>query len=124
MKAEDQTVQEGTIERLSVAPHEGKIITLPLTAFELQANTDYYLNLTVCQKEERSYAPAGHEIKKVQIPMQIRKDGFSVRETADKLQVTEGQGGLTVQNSRVTAKFSTVFGKLSFLWKRWKRISD
>ena len=112
VKAEDQTVQEGTIERLSVAPHEGKIITLPFTAFELQANTDYYLNLTVCQKEERSYAPAGHEIKKVQIPMQIRKDEFSVRETADKLQVTEGQGVLTVQNSRVTAKFSTVFGKL------------
>ena len=44
--------------------------------------------------------------------MQIRKDGFSVRETADKLQVTEEQGGLTVENSRVTAKFSTVFGKL------------
>ena len=112
VKAEDQTIQDGTVEGLSVAPHEGKIITLPITAFELQENTDYYLNLTVCQKEERNYAPAGYEIKKVQIPMQIRKDGFSVRETADKLQVTEGQGVLTVENSRVTAKFSTVFGKL------------
>lgn len=112
VKAEDQTIQDGIVEGLSVAPHEGKIITLPITAFELQENTDYYLNLTVCQKEERNYAPAGYEIKKVQIPMQIRKDGFSVRETADKLQVTEGQGGLTVENSRVTAKFSTVFGKL------------
>ena len=112
VKAEDQMIQDGTVEGLSVAPHEGKIITLPITAFELQENTDYYLNLTVCQKEERNYAQAGYEIKKVQIPMQIRKDGFSVRETADKLQVTEGQGGLTVENSRVTAKFSTVFGKL------------
>ena len=112
VKAEDQMIQDGTVEGLSVAPHEGKIITLPITAFELQENTDYYLNLTVCQKEERNYAPAGYEIKKVQIPMQIRKDEFSVRETADKLQVTEGQGVLTVQNSRVTAKFSTVFGKL------------
>ena len=112
VKAEDQTIQDGTVEGLSVAPHEGKIIALPITAFELQENTDYYLNLTVCQKEERNYAPAGYEIKKVQIPMQIRKDGFSVRETADKLQVTEEQGGLTVENSRVTAKFSTVFGKL------------
>ena len=112
VKAEDQTIQDGTVEGLSVVPHEGKIITLPITAFELQENTDYYLNLTVCQKEERNYAPAGYEIKKVQIPMQIRKDGFSVRETADKLQVTEGQGVLTVENSRVTAKFSTVFGKL------------
>lgn len=112
VKAEDQTIQDGIVEGLSVAPHEGKIIALPITAFELQENTDYYLNLTVCQKEERNYVPAGYEIKKVQIPMQIRKDGFSVRETADKLQVTEGQGGLTVENSRVTAKFSTVFGKL------------
>lgn len=112
VKAEDQTIQDGIVEGLSVAPHEGKIITLPITAFELQENTDYYLNLTVCQKEERNYAPAGYVIKKVQIPMQIRKDGFSVRETADKLQVTEGQGVLTVENSRVTAKFSTVFGKL------------
>ena len=112
VKAEDQTIQDGIVEGLSVAPHEGKIIALPITAFELQENTDYYLNLTVCQKEERNYAPAGYEIKKVQIPMQIRKDGFSVRETADKLQVTERQGGLTVENSRVTAKFSTVFGKL------------
>lgn len=112
VKAEDQMIQDGTVEGLSVAPREGKIIALPITAFELQENTDYYLNLTVCQKEERNYAPAGYEIKKVQIPMQIRKDGFSVRETADKLQVTEEQGGLTVENSRVTAKFSTVFGKL------------
>ena len=112
VKAEDQMIQDGTVEGLSVAPHEGKIIALPITAFELQENTDYYLNLTVCQKEERNYAPAGYEIKKVQIPMQIRKDGFSGRETADKLQVTEEQGGLTVENSRVTAKFSTVFGKL------------
>lgn len=112
VKAEDQMIQDGTVEGLSVAPHEGKIIALSITAFELQENTDYYLNLTVCQKEERNYAPAGYEIKKVQIPMQIRKDGFSVRETADKLQVTEEQGGLTVENSRVTAKFSTVFGKL------------
>ena len=112
VKAEDQMIQDGTVEGLSVAPHEGKIIALPITAFELQENTDYYLNLTVCQKEERNYAPAGYEIKKVQIPMQIRKDGFSVRETADKLQVIEEQGGLTVENSRVTAKFSTVFGKL------------
>ena len=91
VKAEDQMIQDGTVEGLSVAPHEGKIIALPITAFELHENTDYYLNLTVCQKEERNYAPAGYEIKKVQIPMQIRKDGFSVRETADKLQVTEEQ---------------------------------
>lgn len=112
VKAEELTVQEGIVEELSIAPHESKVITLPIVPFELQANTDYYLNLTVCQKEDKIYAPAGHEIKKVQIPMEIRRDEFAVRETADKLKVTKTQGVLTVENSQVTVKFSTVFGRL------------
>ena len=112
VKAEELTVQEGIVEELPIAPHESKVITLPIVPFELQANTDYYLNLTVCQKEDTIYAPAGHEIKKVQIPMEIRRDEFAVRETADKLKVTKTQGVLTVENSQVTVKFSTVFGRL------------
>ena len=83
-----------------------------LAPFELQANTDYYINLTVCQKEDSLFAPAGHEIKKVQIPMQIRRDEFSVREAADPLRVSDRAGILTVENSLVKARFSTVFGKL------------
>lgn len=121
VKAEDQMIQDGTVEGLSVAPHEGKIIALPITAFELQENTDYYLNLTVCQKEERNYAPAGYEIKKVQIPMQIRKDGFSVRETADKLQVTEEQGAYC-RKQPCDSKIQYCIWKIDFFWKRWKSI--
>ena len=59
VKAEDQTIQDGIVERLSVAPHEGKIIALPITAFELQENTDYYLNLTVCQKKKETMHQQG-----------------------------------------------------------------
>ena len=120
VKAEDLTVQEGIVEELSVAPHESKVITLPIVPFELQANTDYYLNLTVCQKEDKIYALAGHEIKKVQIPMEIRRDEFVVRETADKLKVTKAQGVLTVENSQVTVKFNTVFGRLLSFGKEGK----
>ena len=112
LQAENQIVQEGVVENLFVAPHEKKTITLPIAEFEVQANTDYYLTLTVCQKTDTGYALAGHEIKKVQIPLQIRKDEFAVRKVADKLQVSESQGMLTVKNSCITAKFSTVFGKL------------
>ena len=77
LQAENQIVQEGVVENLFVAPHEKKTITLPINEFEVQANTDYYLTLTVCQKADTRYALAGHEIKKVQIPLQIRKDEFA-----------------------------------------------
>lgn len=110
--AEDVAIQEGWITDLAVAPHDSTVLTLPIAPFELQANTDYYINLTVCQKEDSLFAPAGHEIKKVQIPMQIRRDEFSVREAADPLRVSDRAGILTVENSLVKARFSTVFGKL------------
>ncbi|MFR5116713.1 MAG: beta-galactosidase domain 4-containing protein [Eubacterium sp.] len=110
--AEDVAIQEGWITDLAVAPHDSTVLTLPIASFELQANTDYYINLTVCQKEDSLFAPAGHEIKKVQIPMQIRRDEFSVREAADPLRVSDRAGILTVENSLVKARFSTVFGKL------------
>lgn len=110
--AEDVAIQEGWITDLAVAPHDSTVLTLPIAPFELQANTDYYINLTVCQKEDSLFAPAGHEIKKVQLPMQIRRDEFSVREAADPLRVSDRAGILTVENSLVKARFSTVFGKL------------
>ena len=49
--AEDVAIQEGWITDLAVAPHDSTVLTLPIAPFELQANTDYYINLTVCQKE-------------------------------------------------------------------------
>lgn len=64
VKAEDQMIQDGTVEGLSVAPHEGKIIALPITAFELQENTDYYLNLTVCQKKKETMHQQGMKSRK------------------------------------------------------------
>ena len=62
--AEDVVIQEGWMTDLAVAPHDSTVLTLPIAPFELQANTDYYINLTVCRKEDSLFAPAGHEIKK------------------------------------------------------------
>ncbi len=112
IKAENETVQKGIVDDLSVAPHDSCVLELPIAPFEMQINTDYYLNIFVCQKEDRKYALSGHEIKKHQIPLNIRRDEFIVREKDDKLIINEGQGVLSVTNKNVTAKFSTVYGKL------------
>lgn len=105
-------MQKGIVDDLSVAPHDSCVLELPIAPFEMQINTDYYLNIFVCQKEDRKYALSGHEIKKHQIPLNIRRDEFIVREKDDKLIINEGQGVLSVTNKNVTAKFSTVYGKL------------
>ena len=112
IKAENESVQKGIIDDLSVSPHDSCVLELPITPFEMLINTDYYLNVLVCQKEDRKYASSGHEIKKLQIPLNIRRDEFVVREKDDKLMINEVQGVLSITNKNVTAKFSTVYGKL------------
>lgn len=109
---EDRAVQSGVIESLSAPAHETEKVKLPITPFEPQANTDYYLNITICQKMDTLYAPKGHEISKVQFPIDIRRDMISQREQGAELSVSEKAGILTVQNEKICVKFSRVFGKL------------
>lgn len=110
--AEDEVVMQGVISTLSAAPHESEIVELPVTLSEIRANVDYYLDIRICQKKEKNYAPAGHEIALVQFPLDIRKDEVVEREQGETLRVTEDSGVLTLENTHTRVRFSTVFGKL------------
>lgn len=112
LMAEDRVIQEGILDGLKAAPHEKEMVELPIKLFEVQANTDYYLNVTVHQKEDRNYAAAGHEISRVQIPLELRRDEFVLHDGKEALRISEESGVLTVKNSEITVKFSKVFGRL------------
>lgn len=110
--AENEKIQEGQIENLHALPHETEKAEIPFVPFEPQINTDYYLNIIVCQKEDTIYARKGHEISRVQFPLDIHRDEFLVREKKEALTVKEEQGILTIENSEIQVRFSTVFAKL------------
>lgn len=112
LQTEEHVVQEGWISHMKALPHEAERVIVPFTPFVPEANTDYYLNITVCQKEDTSFAKAGHEISKVQFPMDIRWDAWEERPEGDSLQVTETTDILTVENGTVTVTFHKIFGKL------------
>ena len=48
VKAEDQMIQDGTVEGLSVAPHEGKIIALPITEKSTLKTFVLAIHILVC----------------------------------------------------------------------------
>lgn len=110
--AEDTDIQTGQLRNLSALPHEEERVEIPFMSFEPEANTDYYLNLTVRQKADTLFAQAGHEIATVQIPLDIHRDEVTEREAGAPLCVTEKEGLLTVENNNIKVVFSTVFGKL------------
>lgn len=112
IQGNETVLQSGTIENLRALPGETMRCSIPYTAFEPEANTTYYLNISVCEKEASKYAPAGHEISRVQFEMDERKVVYSERPHMEPLQATEKEGILTVENERICVKFHTVFGTL------------
>ena len=115
VSGEDCVVQSGRIQDLSAPAHGEETVEIPFAPFQPQENTDYYLNLTVRQKEENLYAPAGHEIAFVQIPLDIRCDVLEEHRTGEPLQVKENSAFIIAENSQVKAVFSKVTGTLETL---------
>lgn len=112
IQAEDKLLQEGRLDHLTARPHETEKIIIPFTPFQPEANTDYFLNITVCQKEATNYAQAGYEISKVQFPLDIRYHIREERPKGKELKTSEANGILTVENDVVNVSFHQVYGKL------------
>ncbi len=112
IQGNEKTVEEGRIDDLYAAPGETQKVTIPYAPFTPEANTDYYLNISVCQKEESNYAKKGHEISRVQFGLPECAVLYTVRPEGPALHAEETQGILTVKNENICVKFHTVFGKL------------
>ncbi len=112
IQAEEHSIQEGSITNMTALPHEEEKVAIPFLPFMPEANTDYYLNITVCQKEDTNFAKAGYEISKVQFPLDISCDVLEERPKGEPLQVSETTDILKVENGAVTVTFHKIFGKL------------
>lgn len=112
LESEDAMIQEGCIDNMTALPHETQKIILPVLSFKPEVNTDYYINITVCQKEATNFADGGHEISKVQFPLNVRNDVLEDHPKGLPFDISETESILTIENRELTVKFHKVFGKL------------
>ena len=108
----EKIIEEGLESHLTAKPHGEETVKIPWSAFLPEANTDYYLNVYVVQKEDTLYAKAGHEIAKYQFPLSMKQMRLEERTSGAPLLVTEKEGILTIENDALCVKFHTVFGTL------------
>ncbi len=112
IKGGEKILQKGCIDTLKAMPGEEEILVIPYDPFEPEANTTYYLNLSVREKEETLYADKGHEISRVQFEMEEKKTVFVKRPESNAFCINKENGILTVENENICVKFHTVFGRL------------
>ena len=112
IQGNETVVQEGKIEDLFAAPGEEQKVTIPYKSFTPEANTDYYLNISICMKEATGYAEENYEISRTQFELPEHAVVLETLPQGESLEIEESQGILTIQNDKICASFHTVFGKL------------
>lgn len=112
IEGKGEVIQTGRIDTLNAAPGETQKVTIPYEAFEPAANTCYYLNISIREKEAVPYADANHELSHVQFELEEKQIRFSSRPTGSPFQITEQEGILSIENDKLCVKFHTVFGTL------------
>lgn len=68
-----RTICQGVYDSLHALPGESQRVVIPVGDMEIQENVDYYLEVTLCRKDETLYAPGGFSIGSWQFPLEERK---------------------------------------------------
>lgn len=112
----DETVQEeGVIEDLNAGPGEVCRLEIPYRPFMPESNTDYYLNVSVCLKEDAPYAGKGHEVSRRQFQLKEHLETAVLHETGGRL-LTEDDGiFFKVKGESSEVVFHKIYGRL----ERW-----
>lgn len=115
----DQTVDcAGRIDRLLIKPQESGVIKLPCEVEDVEAGSDYYLNLSFIYKENNDFAKVGMELSKAQFLLPICKDKELQQserkesETAKSFRVTETAVRAEIAGEQIKAVFDKVTGEL------------
>ena len=111
-----ETLETFTIDSLHTEPGVEEILTIPHSAVEWKDNRDYYLNISVREKKETAWAPAGHELGHYQFPLSEKKT-VSVKREELPVSVSETATEVSISCQDVVYSFDKVHGVLSSMKK-------
>lgn len=109
---DDKILQQGLIDTLTAAAHETQTVIIPYQPFTPIPNTDYYLNVTIHQKQDTLYAVKGHEISKFQFEVPIYAHVLEERPTGAPLQYEENNTHAIIYNNKQKVSFNKIYGTL------------
>ncbi len=115
--ADTTVVQHGnfSLTDMDLSPLDSKEITIPFTKPTLQAGIKYWLNISFTTTKDYNWADAGYQIAKEQfsIPFETPAIAKSSNFGSEDLSVSESNGIMSVQNSRVKVEFDKKSGILT-----------
>jgi evolved beta-galactosidase subunit alpha len=118
IQKDDKIIAIGEESDLPVLAGTSKTVQLQFPSIQAEADTEYYLNLIYCLKEDEPYAPKGHIVSKEQLQIDLICQTINIpiiESTGEKVPLTveENKVSLLIYNKNVKVEFDKVRGRLN-----------
>ncbi|WP_298493860.1 glycoside hydrolase family 2 TIM barrel-domain containing protein [uncultured Algibacter sp.] len=111
-------VQSGTLNQVNVDPSTSSEISIPFKKLRFKDNADYWLTISVHEKQNRLWAKQGFEIAKDQILVKSRTTSNTTKSNSKSdVSVSEKENEIHVSGKNFSAKISKSKGELVSLIK-------
>ncbi|PWJ41800.1 glycoside hydrolase family 2 TIM barrel-domain containing protein [Sediminitomix flava] len=109
-------IQSGELANFELAAGEIAQIKIPVERIKYKSSSDYWLRLSVHEKQDRAWCKAGYEIAKEQLLLKARKEvGQTTKVKKEKSRVEETDQIIEVSGSDFKLTFSKETARLSSL---------
>ncbi|AZQ65005.1 DUF4981 domain-containing protein [Flammeovirga pectinis] len=113
VKADGKIIKKFPIRTLKTAPNSTEEITFDVSGIKPQQNTEYFLNISVQQKEAEPFLPRGFEVAKQQFKLPIYRKAATKLPAFAALKVVNSEAEVKVSNGTVTVEFDRARGTIS-----------
>lgn len=112
ISCDETATQKGILDRLTAEAGGTCLLEIPYQPFTPEANTDYYLNISIRLKDHTLYAEAGHEVSRGQFAMAEHVRTAVLHDTGNPLSTEDDGVRFTVKNRTAAVVFHKVYGRL------------
>ncbi|TAJ11786.1 DUF4981 domain-containing protein [Marinilabiliaceae bacterium JC017] len=105
-------VQVGYLKDLDVAPHQSKIVTLPLSKLKGEAGKAYFVDFSVRSKKATQLLNKGFEVAHEQFQLPVEEVSAAGNEHYAALQLSDGET-IRVDGANFTIRFDKASGTIS-----------
>lgn len=122
IKADGQVVAKGNVDMPEILPHQSKVVTLNIPAFDVQENTEYFITIEATTKQSTELIPAGHIVAWEQFLLPIEKKSDRKEDLIGKSIKTENDKSIKIEGNGYSIEFSKENGQIVSLTYNGKEI--
>ncbi|MGQ1910869.1 glycoside hydrolase family 2 TIM barrel-domain containing protein [Marinifilum sp. RC60d5] len=109
-----KNLQSGTLPDQDIDAYASSVVKVPFKAVKFKSDSEYWLRLSLHEKNDRLWCKKGYEIASNQIALKAREDlPAYVSSSKEKISLTETDAEIVIKSKGFSTRISKINGELS-----------